>query len=95
MPGKDRWPSGPEKTRVVFVLTEDAAETGEETHVFETGGWIEDENALRSALARAIKLEGVAENWSDVGDMSHSAVYSWGRDDNNNHVTRAFVTPLR
>ncbi len=94
VPGKDRWPSGAEKTRVVFTLIEDAAETGEDTHVFETSGWIEDENALRSALARAIKLEGIAESWDDIGRMSYEAVWLWHRTDEGLHTTKAYVIPL-
>lgn len=91
MPGKDRWPSGREKTKVVFILTEDAAETGEDAHVFETPGWIEDENALRSALARSIKLEGLADGWHEIGEMSGSAVYSWDTSDDGRPVTKAFI----
>lgn len=86
---KDRWPSGPQKTRVVFLLVEDAAEEGTTEHMFETLGWIEDDNALRSALARALKIEGIASGWSEINDMCMSTRFEFVREDKP--VTRAWV----
>jgi len=94
MRGKDRWPSGKEKTRVVFVLTDDAAETGDKFHVFETLGWIQDEDALRSALARAVKLEGLADTWDEIGRMCNTATFEWDRNAQSRYATRAYVIPL-
>ena len=72
---------------------DDAAETGEDTHMFESPGWIQDEDALRSALARAIKLEGLADAWNEIGEMCHGARFEFSHSDNMT-VTKAFVKSI-
>lgn len=81
--------------RISWLMTEDAAEEQTEHHVFITPGWLEvDSIQVRSSLARALKVEGVASNYWECDQLARDARIAWGHDGETKVTVAAIVAPL-
>lgn len=81
------------RSRIVWWLELDIAEDGGDSHVYMTKGWIEESDMLRWTLSRALTTEGTHNGWFSATAAADSAVFTWGKNDQDEAVTIALVAP--
>lgn len=79
------------RSKIVWWLEVDAAEDEEEEHVYMARGWLDETDALRWTLAKALTTEGTHNGWRSANEAVDAVEFSWGEDDDGKKVTIARV----